>query len=77
VAGGPAVRRQGRGSRLTGWVEELQFFFFHIFFSPGKRAVIWGGLADVQWGFSFVLEWWYSEVVRGIAYFIKIQFFCF
>jgi hypothetical protein len=27
VAGGPAVRRQGRGNRLTGWVEELQFFF--------------------------------------------------
>jgi len=44
VAGGPAVRRRGRGSRLTGWVEELQFFFHIFFFSPGGRAVIWGGL---------------------------------
>jgi hypothetical protein len=38
VAGGPAVRRQGRGSRLTGWVEELQFFF-SCFFSV--QADVW------------------------------------
>jgi hypothetical protein len=45
VAGGLAVRRRGRGSRLTGWVEELQFFFF---FSPGGHAVIWGRLGVDQ-----------------------------
>jgi hypothetical protein len=34
VARGPVVWRWGRGSGLTGWVEELQFFFFfsYIFF---------------------------------------------
>jgi hypothetical protein len=42
--------------------------------------VIWGGpadggWADVQWGFSFVLKWWCSEVVRGIVFFTKISTF--
>jgi hypothetical protein len=65
-------------------------FFFHIFFfSPGGRAVIWGGpadrltggQADGGWaalggravGFFFVLECWYC--CERIAYFNKISIF--
>jgi hypothetical protein len=46
VAGGPAVQRRGKGSRLTDWVEELHFFFRFFFFSQGRRSGIWGGPPD-------------------------------
>jgi hypothetical protein len=80
VAGGPAVRRWGRGSRLTGWVEEIRFFFI-FFFSPGGRAVIWSGLGvDRRMGGRavgfFFLFWNVGTVVRGLLTSTKFQFFC-
>jgi hypothetical protein len=87
VAGGPAVRRRGRGSRLTGWVEEIRFFFI-FFFSPGGRVVIWSGLGvnrltgGRQMGGVgqtcsgiFFLFWNVGTVVRGLPTSTKFHFF--
>jgi len=83
VAGGPAIRRRGRGSQLTDWVEVHQFFFFQSRRTCGdlgqtswrvdKQTWFW------QWGFSFVLERgiFQKRVRKEIDYFTKISIFCF